>query len=58
MEKQYKIGRLAAIKNELKKIVKDAHDGNVDKALAAEKILSLREEMDKLIQDLNEIEHK
>jgi hypothetical protein len=55
---KYRIGRIATLRNELKKLVKDVQAGKVDRAIAADEILKLREEIDKVTEDLNSIEHK
>ena len=57
MEKKYKIGRLATLKDQLKQLVKDVQEGKKDKDKAADEILTLREEIDNIIRDLNSIEH-
>jgi hypothetical protein len=57
MEKSYKIGRLATLKQQLKQLVKDVQEGKKDKEKAADEILILREEIDNIIRDLNSIEH-
>ena len=44
--------KLADLEKELKEIIKEAQSGKMDKAKAAEKILHLREEMDKVITHL------
>ena len=44
--------KLAELEKELKQIIKEAQSGKIGKAEAAEKILHLREEMDKVIEHL------
>jgi hypothetical protein len=44
--------KLADLEKELKHIISEAQSGKIDKAQAAEKILHLREEMDKVIEHL------
>jgi hypothetical protein len=44
--------KLAELEKELKQIIKEAQSGKIGKAEAAEKILHLREEMDKVIEYL------
>jgi hypothetical protein len=44
--------KLAELEKELKQIIKDAQGGKMNKAEAAEKIIHLREEMDKVLDHL------
>jgi hypothetical protein len=44
--------KLTDLEKELKQIIKDAQAGKINKTEAAEKILHLREEMDKVIEHL------
>jgi hypothetical protein len=49
---KFATAKLADLQKELKQILKDAEAGKLSKAEAAERILQLREEMDKVLQHL------
>jgi hypothetical protein len=49
---RYTTEKLTELQNELKDIVKEAQSGKLTNMEASEKIIHLREEMDKIIQHL------
>jgi hypothetical protein len=49
---KFTTAKLADLEKELKQILKDAESGKLGKAEAAERILHLREEMDKVLEHL------
>lgn len=44
--------KLSELEKQLKAIIKDVENGKINKAEAADKILNLREEMDKILDHL------
>jgi hypothetical protein len=49
---KYTHQKLLELQNELKQVVKEVESGNMTQAEAADKIIHLREEMDKVIEHL------
>jgi hypothetical protein len=49
---KFTTSKLADLEKELKQIIEDVQAGKINKTEAAEKIIHLREEMDKVIEHL------
>ena len=52
---KYSIDRLNQLKNELTQITKDVRKGDLSHAEAADKIIQVREEMEKVIEHLKRV---
>jgi hypothetical protein len=55
MPMKFTTTKLSELDKQLKQIIKEAEAGKINKAEAAEKILQLREEMDKILDHLRAI---